>query len=72
MGSNGWSDEQVKALAIDLVAAMGPPLPRPMEIVAVTGELLSQEAMEMARFYDAATFKQRNALDAVLAALRAP
>ncbi|MCA0393973.1 MAG: hypothetical protein LCH70_07630 [Proteobacteria bacterium] len=56
---------ELKALAIELAAALPEPPPRRVEIVA--GELLSSEAMGIARSYELATPLQQRALGAVVA-----
>jgi len=43
---------------------------RPVELILSTGETLSQQAMNLARAYDAATAQQQEALDAVAALFR--
>jgi len=60
---------ELKALAIELCAAMPPIPPRKVELVFSTGEMRSQAAMELARLYDRVTSTQRAAFDALAAAL---
>ena len=62
--SNGLQPHELKALAIELSAAM-PPIPTIIEL-APSGELLSRESMDIARFHDRATPAQRAALKAVV------
>jgi len=64
-----WTQTELKTLAIEIAACM-PPVQRPTELVASTGEVLSQDAMDLARLYDRATVPQRQALDAVAALIR--
>ena len=59
------SPERLKALAIEMAAAMPEPPPRRMEIVA--GAMVSHESMELARAYKRATPLQQRALEAVVA-----
>ncbi len=59
------SPERLKALAIEMAAAMPAPPPRRMEIVA--GAMVSHECMELARAYERATPLQQRALEAVVA-----
>lgn len=65
------SKEQLKALAIELTAAMDEMPPLPVELVCATGELFSPEALSLARVYDAATNGQRSALDQIADAFKA-
>lgn len=63
---------KLKALALEFAAALPPPPPREVELILSSGETLTREAMNLARFYDAATPRQRRALDAMLAAFGCP
>lgn len=47
-------------------------IPAPVIECTPSGELLSHEAMEVARFYHQATRVQQDALDAMVEALKAP
>lgn len=44
--------------------------PAPVELVCATGEILSSEALTLARLYDSATSAQRDALDQIAAAFK--
>lgn len=59
------SPDRLKALAIEMAAAMPAPPPRRMEIVA--GAMVSHESMEIARAYEAATAVQKAAMHALIA-----
>lgn len=59
------SPERLKALAIEMAAAMPEPPPRRIEIVA--GEIVSSESMAIARAHERATPKQQRALEAIIA-----
>jgi len=59
------SPEGLKALAVELAAAMPEPPPRRIEIVA--GSMVSSESMAIARVHERATPAQQRALEAVIA-----
>ena len=44
--------------------------PAPVEIVGITGEMFSTEALALARLYDGATNGQRQALDEIAMAFK--
>lgn len=56
---------ELKALALQLDAAMPPLPPARVEVVLATGGALSMPAMTLARLYERAGAAQRAALDAV-------
>ena len=63
------SREQVKSLALEVHAALPP---APVELVLLpSGQTFTQDALNLARLYDNATFQQRNLLAAVAEFLRA-
>jgi len=63
------SREQVKKLALEIHAILPP---APIELVLLpTGQTFTQKALDLARLYDAADFKQRQVLDAVVEFFRA-
>lgn len=62
--SSGLQPHELKALAIELCAAM-PPIPTIVEL-SPSGEILSRESMDIARFHHRATPAQRAALQAVV------
>lgn len=57
-------------LVEELTEIMRGAIPPPVIEMTPTGELLSHEAMELARFYHQANRDQRDALDAVVKAFR--
>ena len=59
------SPEGLKALAIELAAAMPEPPPRRIQIVA--GTMVSSESMAIAQAHERATPLQQRALEAVIA-----
>ncbi|WP_312915362.1 hypothetical protein [Stenotrophomonas sp.] len=62
---------ELKALALQLDAAMPPLPPARVEVLLATGEALSASAMTLARLYERAGAAQRAALDAVAKVLLA-
>ncbi len=62
---------ELKALAMELSAAMGPVPPSPVELVCATGEMFSPAALNLARIYDATTDVQRSVLDQIALAFKA-
>lgn len=62
---------ELKALAVELNAALPPLPPARVEVVLATGEALSAPAMTLARLYEHAGAAQRAALDAVAKVLLA-
>lgn len=62
---------QLKALALEMSAALGEMPPIPVELVCATGQIFTVEAMNLARTYDAATNGQRQALDQIAKAFKA-
>lgn len=62
--------ERLKALALEMAAAMPEPPPRRIEIVA--GSLVSSESMDIARAYERATPSQQRALEAIVASWAQP
>lgn len=59
----------LKALAIEMAAAMPPPPPREVVLVPFTGEAVSVDALRLARLYDQASSKQQRALYAIVDAM---
>lgn len=62
------SQERIQELADALAAAMDDMPPVPVELVCATGEIFSVEALRLARIYDKATNRQRQALDQIATA----
>jgi hypothetical protein len=58
--------DSLKSLAIEFAACLPPEPARQVELIVSTGETLSREAMDIARFYEHSTPTQRAALDAVV------
>ena len=62
------TNDELKKLAKDLIECMPP---QRVEIIGMTGEMFTVEALALARMYDRATNGQRAALDQVAAAFKA-
>ncbi|RZZ84787.1 hypothetical protein [Pseudoxanthomonas winnipegensis] len=62
------SHADLKSLALELAAAMPPPPAEQVTVLLATGEAFSAEALNLARVYQRAGHKARQALEAVASA----